>query len=97
MIDLKMHGENMKLFTLIDVICNSCLTLRTKSWDVKRWIFSGMRVEGTVLTHSIEKRTRKDEMETRTMGKFRKHEHHKEELVIFRKDWYGDALRMGAN
>ena len=93
---MKMHGENMKLFTLIDVIFNICLT-QNEILDVKRWIFSGMRVEGTVLTHSIEKRTRKDEMETRTMGKFRKHEHHKEELVIFRKDWYGDALRMGAN
>ena len=65
--------------------------------DVKRWIFSGMSVEGTVLMQNIEKRTRKDKMETRTLGNIRKHEQHKEELVIYRKDWYGDALRMGAN
>jgi hypothetical protein len=45
----------------------------------------------------IEKRTRKGKMEKRILGKIRKHEHHKEELVILRKDWYGDALRMGAN
>jgi hypothetical protein len=54
--------------------------------NLGRWIFSVMRVEGTVLMESIEKRTRKDKMETRTLGKIRKHEHHKEEPVIFRKD-----------
>jgi len=37
--------------------------------DVKRWIFSGMRAEGIVLMLSIEKRTRNDKMETRTLGK----------------------------
>jgi hypothetical protein len=37
--------------------------------DVKRWIFSGMRVEGTVLMQNIEKRTSKDKMETTTLGK----------------------------
>ena len=37
--------------------------------NVKRWIFSGMRVEETVVMQSIEKRTRKGKMETRTLGK----------------------------
>jgi hypothetical protein len=45
----------------------------------------------------IEKRTRQGKMETRTLGKICKHKQYKEELVMFRKDWYGEALRTSAN
>lgn len=53
---------------------------------MKRWIFSGMRVEGTVLMLSIEKRARNDKMETRAWARSSSTHTTKEELAIFRKD-----------